>query len=362
MRKTFAAGVFLLLVLTAGAGRAQPRVELGELNGAKFRIDMPARWNGGLVLFCHGYAHIPLTFTADRPPRLFVADGYAVAESGYSAGGYAVREAVQDTEALRRYFIRKHGQPKETWVTGESMGGLVALMLMETFPETYDGGLPVCAPLAPAAWFIKAQVFDLLVLFEHFFPGQLPTPVKVPGNFMMTLERPKQLMKALDAQPERAAALRAFSSARSNDELAHLLDLYTYSLMDLQRRYGGNPFDNRDTLYTGPGVDRAVNDGVKRYEALPRAAELLRNTYSPTGRIFAPMLAVHTREDAVVPPWVPNRYAEIAAQAGRSGLFAQKYTAGSGHCRFRPEEIRAAFAELRRWKQTGQRPRPGRLP
>ena len=105
--------------------RAQSRVETGELNGAKFRIDMPAKWNGGLVLYCHGYAHIPLGFAADRPARVFVADGYAVAESGYSAGGYAVREAVHDTEALRRYFISKHGKPRETWLTGESMGGLV---------------------------------------------------------------------------------------------------------------------------------------------------------------------------------------------------------------------------------------------
>jgi pimeloyl-ACP methyl ester carboxylesterase len=365
MRKTFARCVFLSLslvsLLVGGSAWGQARVELGELDGAKFRIDMPARWNGGLVLYCHGYAHIPLTFTADRPGRVFVADGFAVAESGYSAGGYAVREAVQDTETLRRYFIRKHGKPKETWVTGESMGGLVALMLMETVPEVYDGGLPVCAPLAPAAWFIEAQVYDLLVLFEYFFPKLLPSPAKVPGDFMMTLERPAQLMKALDAKSDAAGALRAFSSARSNDELAHLLDLYTYVLMDLQRRYGGNPFDNRDTLYVGPGLNHVVNDGVKRQEASPRAAELLRASYSPTGRISSPMLAVHTLEDAIVPPWIPNRYADIAAQAGRGDLFVQKYTAGAGHCRFRAEEIRAAFAELRRWKQTGQRPRPGRI-
>jgi pimeloyl-ACP methyl ester carboxylesterase len=360
IHKTLACSVLLVLVL-GGTARGQARVETGELNGAKFRIDMPAKWNGGLVLYCHGYAHIPLGFAADRPARFFVADGYAVAESGYSAGGYAVREAVHDTEALRRYFISKHGKPRETWLTGESMGGLVVLMLMETFPESYDGGLPACAPLAPASWFIKAQVFDLLVLFEHFFPKLLPSPASVPGDFVMTRQRPLELMKALDGKSEAAATLRAFSSARSNDELAHLLDLYTYVLMELQRRYGGNPFDNRDTLYTGPGLEPGVNDAVKRYEAAPRAAELLRNTYTPTGRISSPLLAVHTLQDAVVPPWIPNRYAEIAAQAGRGGLFAQKYTAGAGHCRFRTEEIRAAFSELRRWKQSGERPRPGRI-
>ena len=81
---------------------------------------------------------------------VFIAAGYAVAQSGYAAGGWAIQEAVVDTESLRRYFVRKYGPVKETYVTGHSMGGFLTMMLMETQPSTYDAGLPLCGPLAPA--------------------------------------------------------------------------------------------------------------------------------------------------------------------------------------------------------------------
>jgi pimeloyl-ACP methyl ester carboxylesterase len=344
---------------------AKPRVEVGELGGAQFRIDIPASWNGELVMHCHGYSWIPgRPFDAsksDRVAEVFALDGYAVAQSGYSAGGYAVREAVQDTEALRRYFERKYGRAKQTWVTGESMGGYLTMMLMEMFPDTYAGGLPLCAPLAPATFFVKATVFDLLVLFEYFLPGLLPSPGRVPADYVMTMERPTALLKALDAKPAVAAELRRFSTARTNQELSTLVDLYTYILKEMQQRWGGNPFDNRDTIYFGLGDDDAVNDGVKRYAAEPRAVELAQRYYTPTGRLSGPLLSVRTIYDQVVPAPASNRYAEIAQGAGRGMLFAQKYVKGAGHCAIRPEEVRAGFAELRQWKRTGERPKPGAL-
>jgi pimeloyl-ACP methyl ester carboxylesterase len=357
--------VLLVWLLSVGVAWARPRTEVGELNGAFFRIDVPENWNGSLVMHCHGYRSAPgAAFDAGKPDRVaqvFGRDGYAVAQSGYSAGGYAVKEAVQDTEALRRYFERKHGVPKETWATGESMGGYVTMMLMEMFPDTYAGGLPLCAPLAPATFFVKTMVFDLLVLFEYFFPGQLPSPARVPSDFAMTLERPAALLRALDGKPAVAAQLRRFSTARTNKELSTLLDLYTYILKEMQQRWGGNAFDNRDTIYVGFDDDDAANEGVKRHAAHPRAAELASRYYTPTGRISGPMLAIRTIYDHVVPAPASNRYAEIAQQAGRGTLFAQKYVKGAGHCSIRPEEIRAGFAELRRWQRTGERPAPGAL-
>jgi hypothetical protein len=40
---------------------AAPRTEIGEINGAKFRIDVPENWNGGLVVYCHGYNPAPVS-------------------------------------------------------------------------------------------------------------------------------------------------------------------------------------------------------------------------------------------------------------------------------------------------------------
>src|SRR5262249_42030073 len=154
--------------------------------------------------------------------------------------------------------------PKETWISGTSLGGSVTMMLMETHPRTYDGGLSLSAPLGPMLGYTKTLIFDHLVLFEYLFPGQLPSPAQVPADFVTTWERTAALERLLDGSPEAAATLRRFSLARTNREEAMNLDLFAHILGELQRRWGGNAFDNRDTIYTGTGDDVAINDGVKR--------------------------------------------------------------------------------------------------
>src|SRR5437879_3848887 len=127
----------LLLVLALLAPlHAAARTEIGEINGAKFRIDVPENWNRGLVVYCRGYSDSPGTYENKPNPfiDIFTNQGYAFIQSGYAAGGWAIQEAVEDTEALRRYFIRKYGVPKETFVTGHSIGGCRTMALMDSFP------------------------------------------------------------------------------------------------------------------------------------------------------------------------------------------------------------------------------------
>ena len=190
-----------------------PKTELGDLNGAKFRIDIPENWNGGLVIYCHGYSAEPVTYKDSKLPPLFAvftAQGYALAQSGYAAGGWAVQEAVTDTESLRRYFLTKYGKPKETFITGHSMGGLLTMLLMERFPTNYDAGLPLCGPLAPANYFMARGAFDARVVFDYYFPGALPAPDQVPADFRNTPAKIKEVIALLDADTDeivRAAAL-----------------------------------------------------------------------------------------------------------------------------------------------------------
>lgn len=342
-----------------------PTTEVGELRGAPYRIDVPPGWNRGLVMYCHGYRGARVRFDANAPDEMvqtFVPLGYAVAQSGYSAGGYAVREAVEDTEALRRHFSSRFGRPKETWLTGTSLGGSVTMMLMETDPKTYDGGLSMSAPLGPALDYTKVIVFDPLVVFEYLFPGHLPSPAHVPADFMTTWERTGALERLLDSKPEASATLRGLTQVRSNKEQAMNLDLFTYILGELHRRWGGNAFDNRDTIYTGSGDDVAVNDGVQRYRADDRARALAVRDYTPTGRLERPLLSLQAVYDPLIGRYPSDRYADIVQLAGRGQLFAQQYAREDGHGKFAPEQIRSAFGELRRWRRSGERPPPGAIP
>jgi pimeloyl-ACP methyl ester carboxylesterase len=355
---------FLALTAAAWCAWADPKTEIGEINAAQYRIDLPDNWNGVLVMYCHGYNAKPGVFREGAPNQLikvFLDKGFAVAQSGYAAGGWAIQEAVVDTESLRRHFVKKFGAAKETYVMGHSMGGFLTMTLMEQFPTVYDGGLPLCGPLAPTLHFMARGAFDGRVLFDYYFPGELPGLLNIPAAYVNTREESQRIEKLLDAHAEKAAVLRRFNGHKSNRDLAGALTFTTYIIKELLERAGGNPFDNRSIIYHGSADDNALNAGVKRYTADPKAVAYLRAHYTPTGKISRPMLAIHTSYDPVVPTWIPNVYQSIADQAGTSQLFVQQYVKRDGHCTITPQETWKGFESLLSWKAKGERPAGGDL-
>jgi hypothetical protein len=198
--------------------------------------------------------------------------------------------------------------------------------------------------------------FDGRVLFDYYFPGELPDPSRVDADFQNTPEAVKRLEQLFEAAPDKAGILGNRDHLKNNKDLASTRSFVTYLLKELQQRSGGNPFDNRNVIYTGTPDDHAVNAGVK-----PKAVEYLRGYYTPTGRIGKPMLAVHTSYDPLVPVWIPNMYETLAGQAGTAGNFVQQYVKHDGHCVILPKETAKAFSELREWKSSGVRPKGGEL-
>jgi len=354
----------LVLLFFAAALGAQTRIETGEIDGAQFRIDIPQNWNHGLVMYCHGYSAEPSHF--DQKPAKdvfsgFLATGYAVAQSGYSSGGWAVQDAVQNTEALRRYFVAKYGPVKFTFVTGHSMGGLLTMLVMERFPATYHGGLALCGPLTDMPSFLL-DAFNVRVVFDFYFPGILPPPDNVPPDFRNSKQLVRHVADTLKQKPTEAEILRRYTRLHSLDDIAGDLTLFTELMGDLRRRTGGNPFDNRNVVYTIDGDSNALNRRIKRYAADPVAAAYLAAWYSPTGKLDAPMLAIHTTYDPIVPSNAPDTYATRAREAGNPGLFVQQYVEHDGHCAIKPEEIASGFSELLRWVETGSAPAFGLVP
>jgi pimeloyl-ACP methyl ester carboxylesterase len=338
------------------------RVETGEIGGARFKIEIPENWNHGLVMYCHGYrddAELPDEKDVQPIFDVLLKQGYAVAASGYSAAGWAVEQAVTDIETLRKYVGEKYGPPKETYIMGASMGGFLTMMLVEQFPATYDAGLALCGPLAPTPWFVERIALDRRVVFDYYFPQVLPSLDKVPADYRETDARIKEVLKLLNAHPSEALLLRRYSGIRSNADLAEAQVFATHMAMSLEQRSGGNPFDNRNTIYFDAGNDNAVNDGVKRYTADPGALAYLQKYYTPTGRLERPLLALHTTYDPVVPSWVPREYALLTRSAGKGDLFVQQYVKRDGHCSITPEEIGRGFTQLRTWKTTGVKPNAG---
>lgn len=335
-------------------------IETGEIRGAPFRIQIPTQWNRNLVMYTHAYVPrgMPWSPLAGALSAVFLERGFALAESGYSRQGWAVEEGVAETEALRQHFIELYGQPDSTFVAGHSLGGLIAIATIETYPDAYVGALPMCAPLVPAIHFFRDPVFDMLVTFEGLFGNLLP---KELGPLVEAPDLVRQVVEhALESDPSLATSFAQHWDIRP-DDLAAILVLYHLLYRELTDRAGGNPIDNRNTVYSGFGSQDKLNEAVRRYAAQPEAVRYTRRYYTPTGEIEDPVLAVHTTYDPGVPPRLPNYYDVTVTLRGNDEWFVQKYVEADGHCNIEPGLVGQAFDQLRAWTATGIRPESGLL-
>ncbi|MFZ0271865.1 MAG: alpha/beta hydrolase [Acidobacteriaceae bacterium] len=350
----------------AGPPPVPVKTEAGKINGASFRIDVPKNWNHGLVLYFHGYEPTPQVFDPKYPPTRILQEilnrGYAVARSGYAVGGWAVPQAAAETEALRRYFRKKYGAPRETFLMGHSMGGLLTVMGLEQNPKDYAGGLAVCGVLAPAD-FVMQRAFADRVAFDAFFPGVLPDVEHIPPTFMMNdIPTITNVQKSLDANPEQAALVRELANIHTNRGLADVLVFNTFVIEDLRLKSGGNPFDNLDLVYNGTANDALLNQRVHRYSADPNAYRFLANWYSPSGNLHRKLLEVHTIYDPLVPASTTAWYDELTERVGNGENFAEQYVDRDGHCNVTADQTGLAFDELLAWVHDNKRPTPGLLP
>ncbi len=339
------------------------------LAGAQYRIDVPADWNHSLVMYFHGYARHGVSFRIaeklETQPNVFFQHHYAVAQSAYSQPGWALPQAYSETELLRRYFVKAHGQPHDTYVAGGSMGGALTMITLELNPKPYIGGLDLCGAVGPTFESFERR-FALRAAFDYYFPGLMPPLVPVPADYDDTAAVREKIIAALHAKPDAAAELRSMMGLHTDISVANDISYFTFIVGDMQRRSGGNPFDNRNYIYTGTEAtsaagDIALNDNVHRYAADPKAREYLYRHYTPSGHLTKPMLAVHTIYDPTIPPTSLSLYDHMVQGAGFGENLVQQYVHHEGHCVIMADEVGHAFDELVRWTHLGPRPTPGFL-
>jgi hypothetical protein len=343
--------------------------EVGILDGASYRIDIPNDWNHNLVVYYHGYAQRPVSFhiaerlTGRQQP--FFDRHYAVIESAYSQTGWALPQAYPETEALRQYFVKRYGPAREIYVAGASMGGALVMVTLELNPRPYVGGLDLCGAVGPTSESFDRR-FAMRAAFDYYFPGLMPSLVPVPAGFVADRAERERIGAALRENPQGASAMRSLMGLHTDAELASDIAYFTFVIGDMQRRAGGNPFDNRNTIYSGSNPasslgDYELNDKVRRYDAPPRARAYLLRHYTPTGRLGRPMLALHTVYDPVVPVSQLALYSRQVEAAGFSQNLVQQYVHRDGHCTLGQDEVGEAFDELVAWTHGGPRPSAGLL-
>lgn len=335
-----------------------PIMEAGTIGGAPYRVDIPSHWNGDLVVLAHGFEPAGASRTSPWPQNeatsVFLSAGYAVAQSGFSLQGWAVREAIEDTERLRQHFIKTHGAARRNYLVGFSMGGGVAVASLEQHSGDYDGALSLCGANVPGPQ-LMSDLFTTLVAFDYFFPTMPGLPGGLSNPNIASLDQGtvyKAIADAIPSKPE-AAALLANRLQVSAEALPGIISLHYLVFQDITQRVG-MPIDNRKTTYSGFGDDKAFNAAVPRYAGDAKAMRYLASSPALTGNPGKPLVIQYNHGDPTIAPRFQSIYNGLAEAPTPIPLVLP--LAGEGHCGFSPDQIAQAFKVLTGWVESGERP------
>ena len=353
----------------------------GKRHGYGYQIEVPNNWNGGLVMYAHGFEGFGLKLVEVFPPLRahLIARGYAWAASTYRVNGWAVRQGADDLNDLRQFFAQQVSPPQRTLLYGRSMGGNIVTDSLETYPDAYQGALTECGALAGLElfdYFLSYRLVGEYLTGETF--GPMLSPVIDPRFTLTTY--PKVIKPRLGEPGTYTALGRQFDSVQKyltggprpfRQEGLNLkaddVKFYAAGFSTKERGIANlvpetQVTSNVDTVYRidpGLGLDEAtLNSGVQRITAAPGARDLPKPAIYgiPSGNIRVPMLTLHTTGDPLVPIFMEANYRRKVDAAGKGELLVQRAVRRPGHCQFSAAEQMRAFDDLSTWVAGGARP------
>ena len=344
----------------------------GQYEGGIYRIEIPDRWNGELMLSAHG-------FTTNGGPRgselrvgapLFrehlIQEGFAWAASSYRCNGYVPGIGLLDTMALTDLFTKFNAgrAPQRVYLTGGSMGGHVTLLGMHEFPTSFAGGLAMC-PSGPE-------------LFDYFSAVAAAAEVITDLKFDETstvADTTKKMTEILGTPPNYTAKGRQLASV----EIQLSGGPRPFAMEGLASRFlqnisgaalaGGTSPSNR--AVSTENVRYSIDDGLGlSADRLNTAARRkspdmsVRGPMGPfdelvpfDGQIQRPLLTMHGTGDLYVPIHLERALKRAVSDAKHDDLLVQRIYRLAGHCGFNAAEQAKSFDDLVAWVRNGTRPK-----
>ncbi len=390
---TTAATTFVAMAPLVGDTQAQIDVLnntsrwAGVLNGAAYNVEVPANWNGQLMMYAHGYRGLGAALTVSAPSirRYLLQNNFAWAASSYSKNYYDVRAGVEDTNALALEFTRIASAnsrpltaPTKVFISGHSMGGHITAAAIEDEAYAtarnkvrYNGAVPMCgvmgdtelfdtfgamqmaaqavagAPNYPNARWSEVQALVTSTLFTTF-----PSVPTAAGQRYLSIvknltggERP-MFAQGIAFGGSFPSAYGTFGSDGTVNGI-----------------YNKAGIDTNRFTYTIDGDtagSAAINAAVQKLTALPDANRLrtdgLRWIPKANGDFRIPVVSIHTLGDLFVPFSMQQIYQRRVAAKGNGAYLVQRAIRGASHCDFTVAEQATAFSDMVAWEAGGARP------
>lgn len=403
----------LLLSLTAPAAAAHSASDAhpsdarlsGTLaDGATWIADVPAHWNGTVLLFSHGFGSLaPADAPSDAAKAELLAEGDALIGSSYDPHGslWALDSAERDQFATLDAFRTQVGEPSRVISVGQSMGGLINAQLARDGAGRIDGGLNLCGLVAGGVDLDNYQLDAEYTLATFFDPadadrlvglgsaddanalaGRLTAAVTTaqqtaPGRARIALAA--AYLNLTDWAPGESAPSATDYAGQEEQQYEWIAQGVLYFLvparLSVEQSAGGNTSWNKGVdyaallhesahapqvaaLYRAAGLDlhadlAALTLGA-HIAANPAAVEDLERTSTAGQGLAVPLLDVHTTADQLVPVEQEAAFAQRVRTAGDSSLLRRAYVARQGHCNFTTAETVASLHALEQRLDTGR--------
>lgn len=388
---------FFPILIIAICGNAAGQVQLtGTLpDGATYVIDVPAHWNGTLLLYSHGY-----TAAGGQNPAYDVGDyltgnyllaaGYALAGSSYATTGWAVHEAIPDQIATLDVFQSLVGAPAQTIAWGHSLGGMITAGLVQEYPNRFSAALPMCGVVAGGVGLWNTEL-DAAFTFNTLVAGGSLQLVNITDP-LTDYENAEGWLGYAQGTPQGQARI-ALAAAMADvpgwwdpsapepaptDYATQQLNQFYWLAYDdfpfafyyraeLEARAGGNFSWNTgvnyatqlkrsansaevQALYAAAGLNLAADLALLRKAArIPvdqTAEQYVIQNIVYNGQVPIPVLTLHTTGDGLVTPENEQAYMAAAKKAGDKSFVRDLFVHRAGHCTFTPAETVAAFETL----------------
>lgn len=386
------------LAPTTAQAAAPTRYDGALPNGATWIADVPANWNGTLLLYSHGYNPSPTNPPVNSPDpataEALLARGYALAGSSYSRSGWVADTAASDQLDTLRAVTALIGKPRRAIALGTSFGGMITGQLAERGGRVLDGAVATCGLMGGGIDLHNYQLDGSHAVAALLLAGEQVKLVHYtdPAEAFATAGRMVAAMDQAQASPEGRARLALITAlyqepawvqgqpkpepddlegqvAGQYQNLRGILPFILLGRYDMEQSAGGNPSWNKGVnygrqlaesgrlsqvarLYQRAGADlRADLDLLTRtadVTADPAAYRWMLRTSTLTGRVAMPVLTLHTTDDGLVPVQHEEEYGEDVRDSGAASLLRQAYTDHAGHCTFTPAELVAAVITMER--------------